>query len=139
MRKIFILFILSILFQFNTYSQNVLSIVKNYDKKIETNSEYKLLLISSSGCGYCRIALEKIKTLDKKVQIIVIDYGSEDELNKLKLKYDYTFLDGSKIEELGTQNFFPKLFLYNGSNKLIWKKKGWLNRNIRKIYSKTEK
>ncbi len=124
MRKVFTLFIFSILFQFNIYSQNVLSIIKNYDNKVEINKGYKLLLISSSGCGYCMIALEKIKSLDKKIQIIVIDYGNEDELNKLKLKYDYTFLDGSKIEKLGTQDFFPKLFLYNGNNNLNLEKKG---------------
>ncbi len=133
--KIFNLFILSQLLCFNVYSQDVYAIIKK-TLKTEIVKENKLIIISSSGCGYCQIALREIKLFSDELDIIVIEYGDKVKRNELKLKYNYTFLDGKELTELGSQDFFPKFFLYNKYDKLIWKKEGWFNKNIIKIKSK---
>ncbi|MGB2171157.1 MAG: hypothetical protein ACPH03_01820 [Flavobacteriaceae bacterium] len=120
----------------NCFSQNLMEIIsENNSSIIDNTKEYKLLIISDSGCGYCKITYEKIKDLTSKIQIIILDYGVNNK-NEIAKYSDYNFISAKNISEIKNQDFFPKLFLYNKDNKLIWKKKGWFDSNLKKIKKK---
>jgi thioredoxin-related protein len=114
----------------------LIEIVSNHNSSlIDSTKEYKLLIISDSGCGYCKIAYEKVKNLTSKVQIIILDYG-ENNSSEIVRYSDYNFVSAKNITEIGDQDFFPRLFLYDKENKLLWKKKGWFDSNLNKIERK---
>jgi thioredoxin-related protein len=118
------------------FSQKLIETISKHNSLIiDKTKEYKLIIISDSGCGYCKIAYEKIKDLTSKIQIIILDY---EENNRTEItKYnEYNFIYAKNITEIKNQDFFPKLFLYNKDNKLIWKKKGWFDNNLNKIKKK---
>ena len=138
MKKTFYTILIIVSINLSLYSQSEKTydvIKKEHNTIISTEKEYNLILISNSECGHSLIALEKIKQFTKKINIIIIDYGNTEKRKKLKLKYNYTFLNGNEIN-LGYQDFFPKLFLYDNNGNLIWEKEGWFNKNIKKINSK---
>jgi hypothetical protein len=123
---------------FNIYSQDTYSLIKEYDNTIggKVKNDNKLILISDSGCGHCLIALDRIKSFKNKLQIIIVDYGDYEKREEHKKKYiNYIFLEGRKVKKISSPDFFPILYLYNKEDKLIWKKKGWFNKNIKKIKS----
>ncbi|MGB2404060.1 MAG: hypothetical protein ACPIA1_01870, partial [Flavobacteriaceae bacterium] len=101
----------------NCFSQNLMEIIsENNSSIIDNTKEYKLLIISDSGCGYCKITYEKIKDLTSKIQIIILDYGVNNK-NEIAKYSDYNFISAKNISEIKNQDFFPKLFLYNKDNK----------------------
>jgi len=119
------------------FSQDLWAVLKKHDSAIvdKMNKPNKLVVISSSNCGYCKIALESIQQVKYDLDIIIVEYGTKTELKSLQAKYSYVFFDGNKVDGLETQNFFPKLYLYNSKDKLIWKRAGWFEKNIDKIKS----
>lgn len=133
-----ILTIVALFLTINIYSQDIYSLIKEYDNTIESiaKKDYKLILISSSRCRHCLIALDRLRSIETKLQIIVVDYGYYKKREKHKKKYfNYLFLDGHKVKKISTPDFFPILYLYNKEDKLIWEKKGWFKRNVKKINS----
>lgn len=123
-------------FSIQAYSQTNLEIIKsNIDTLSIFDNDYNLLIISNNNCGHCIIALKEIQSVSDNVCVIVVDFGPKEGRLKLKQNYSYIFIDGKKIKGLDSPDFFPQLFLYK-KNELLWKKKGWFNKNLQKIKSK---
>ncbi len=134
MKNFFILFLSFIYFE-NSFSQDLISSIKEYNPSIINTNKYKILIISDSGCGYCKITYKKMESLIDSLQVIVIDYSNNKEIRE---KYkNFTFISSSELNNFDKeQDFFPVLFLFDKKNKLIWKKKGWFKENLKKIKKK---
>lgn len=136
--KSFFFIITILVFSFDCYSQNAYEVLKGHID-LETPKEHQLILISHSRCGHCVVAMEKIKQFEDLMDIIIIDYSSEEERRKLSSKYGkYIFVDGKKLKALDSPDFFPKLFLVK-NDRIIWDKKGWFDKNLVAIKSKIHK
>lgn len=118
------------------FSQNLIQIISNHDNYIIDNTkEYKLVIISDSDCEYCIKTYKKIKDLTSKIQIIIIDSKESNSYEVTKYG-DYNFIYAKNVPEIKTHDFFPTLYLYDKDNKLIWNRKGWFDRNLKKIKMK---
>lgn len=133
--KNFYLSVFIILFNSICFGQSLNEISKLHDDS-QNKYKYSLIVISNSDCGYCLITLEKIQQFKNKSNIIIIDFGPKDQLKILEKKYSsYKFLEGNNIKNFDYPDFYPKLFLLK-NHKIIWKKEGWFDKNLKKINSR---
>ena len=88
-----ILTIVALFLTINIYSQDIYSLIKEYDNTIESiaKKDYKLILISSSRCRHCLIALDRLRSIETKLQIIVVDYGYYKKREKHKKNISIIF------------------------------------------------
>ena len=105
--------------------------------QLKVQNEFKLIIISVAGCGYCSIALDHIlkKNIAYEVEVIVLEFGEIEVVEKLYANYfsDFKIINakGCKIKGI-KERFFPRFRLYQ-NDKLLWKNKGWKNDIPQKI------
>ncbi len=141
MKNILFSFSFLLILNYSVYSQekiyhDVVKYINASQKDKLSDKKYTIIIISHSECGHCLIAYDRIKQLENKINIIIIDYSNLKK-EDLKSKYkSYVFLNGSDIKEISYPDFFPKLYLFDKRGNLIWKKKGWFEKNLKQINSK---
>ena len=95
-----------------------------------------MVVVSSAICGYSEIALNELSKSEELEDINIIVYEFYSNHSSEKKFLDFYFIDAEKCNiSQYTDDFFPMFYLYK-YNKLIWKKKGWHKKNIKKIKSK---
>jgi len=110
-------------------SFNNINIV-NQDVSINNNKDYKLIMVSGAGCGYCDIALKnllKFKKNTNKINITIYEFGGKKRIvnmyksSKYFEKFVFINAEKEKFNKFNA-NFLPFFYLYK-NGKLIWKEK----------------
>ncbi|MCF6214479.1 MAG: hypothetical protein L3J45_10700 [Flavobacteriaceae bacterium] len=120
--------------------------IVNQDVSISNNKDYKLIMVSGAGCGYCDIALKNLLKLKKQatnINITIYEFGGIKRIANMYKGSDYfknfVFINAEKENILKfNANFLPFFYLYK-NGKLIWKEKGIGKNTIDKIFKKVEK
>lgn len=102
-------------------------------EKVILNQEnkYKLIVRSAMGCPPCKVGLLKINQSINKDCMTIFALEDGDYSNETIKSYygdltnSITFITHSQLESnfLNTK-IFPKYFLYNSQNELVWEAKG---------------
>lgn len=129
---ILLIFSLITLTSCSTYNYN------NLLKCQSISNEYKLFVLSSSGCGYCAIASDKLTVYkdNKDIKIIFIEFDTpiDKEFNDNYPFFNY--LIAEKCNDIEDPKAYPLFFLFDKNNNKIWSKKGWFDENITQINNK---
>lgn len=123
-----------------SYSQTLLEVLQNNGVVDSKHKGNLLVMVSSSGCGHCLIALKELQQLSSDLSVVVVDFGKQSEMETLSNLYKkYTFANYANIKGLKNYDEFPILYLYDTRKKLIWQKSGWFSKNLKIIDRKIKK
>lgn len=101
-------------------------------------SEYKLFVLSSSNCGYCAIASDKLTFYkdNKNMKIVFIEFDKPVDKEFNECCPFYIYLTAEECNDIEDPKAYPLLFLFDNNDNKIWSKKGWFDENIIQINNK---
>lgn len=119
------------------YSQSVLEVLQHNGALNQSNRNV-LVMVSSTYCGHCMIALKDLKPLLRdSLDIVVVHFGNPEDKQELSDLYkSYQFIDAENLKGLKEHDTFPTFYLYDTNQKLIWKKVGWFKKHLKTIARK---